>query len=694
MKAAHIQQSDHVSIYDSLEHLQISTQNLLSKCDKKQTKQFSRVFQQWERILTHFMSEKQAKDLEYSELKDKFCQSKHTELKLRVKLTQKKSKETEMISEIQAIKDHLEEGKEMWARQIKKIEEVMQEQERGKQKIEASYKQRLSEIDAELDDIMHIHKKKLEVSQNLREILPGLFSQEELQEEKKIALGEISQRRFQDFAINKKIENASVYDINSDNSMPSMNFEDLEGTQRLVFQRLLELRKKLYKFQHDETTCSESSLSESLPSELRSLSAVNITRFNPGALSKTCAEVKKCSRSFMMSPQAGIIFGVVGSERYRDGLTKLLKSEKLSISERENIVFDLINAGISGKMKNVKNIDIVKQEDWGDMSSIHDENKEVEISQDLEHIFSKASINFSKISLELPLMDKSIKNISEIDIANSKDFEDIFSKASIDLSKPSIDFFGDSDPPTKAHSNKNSSEVKEENLVKAEINASKEIAEFSEMSIIKDFSKNYSICSRRRLSEEGKRDSSVTDAEEIVSSRRKFSMEQREPSNSLILPSKNNLFFILPEPSARPRSNPRVSLKPEEDKNPRSENLDDNSVSFLKNPSRKTAENARKPISMLNKLPILPKPPTEVVKISVKKFRGRSLQPLNPSNNSRIAQSPPTRKPVQTTENKSASPAGAIKFRMRRFKEISEAAKNGKVFPVPTKPKLAKKSNK
>ena len=693
MKTDHIPQPGHVSIYDTLEHLQISTQKLLSKCDKKQSKQFNRVFQQWERILTYFMSEKQAKDLECSELKEKFCQSKHTELKLRVKLTQKKSKETEMIREIQAIKDHLEEGKEMWARQIKKIEEVMQEQERGKQKIEASYKQRLSEIDAELDDIMHIHKNKLEHSQNLGDILPALFSQEELQEEKKIALGEIFERRVHDFAI-KKIENASVYDVNSDNSMPSMNFEDLDGTQKLVFQRLLELRKKVYKFQHDETTCSETSLSESLPSELRSLSIVNITKFNPLALSKTCNEVKTCSRSFMMSPQAGIIFGVVGSEKYREGLTNLLKSDKLSISERENIVFDLINAGISGKMKTVNNIDIVKQEDWGDMSSIHAENKDVEISQDLEHIFSKASINFSRNSLELPVMDKSIKNISGIGLENSKDFEGIFSKASIDLSKPSIDFFVDSEAPIKLHSNKPSTESKQENTVKAEIDASKDPAEFSEMSIIKDFSKNYSICSRRRLSEESKRDSSVTDAEEIVSSQRKFSIEQREPSNSLILSSKNNLFFILPEPSARPRSNPRVSLKPEETPKARTDNIDDSSVTFLKNPSRKTADNARKPISMINKLPILPKPPSEVMRISTKKFRGRSLQAANSNNNSRIAQSPPTRKSPAQAENKSASPAGPIKFRMRRFKEISSATKNGKVFPVPTKPALAKKSSK
>lgn len=676
MKNELYQQQGHVSVFDSIEHLHISTQNLLSKCEAKQSKQFNRVFQQWERILTYFINEKQNKDLECAEFKEKLCQSKNTELKLRVKLTQKKSKETEMIREIQAIKDHLEEGKEMWARQIQKIEEVMKEQERSKQKIESSYKQRLSEIDAELDDIMHIHKKKLGLSQKLGDILPGLFSQEELQEEKKIALGEISQRKIRDFAV-KKNENVSEYDVNSENSLPSMNFEDLEGTQRQVFQRLLELRKKVYKFQHDETTCSESSISENLPSELRSMSLENLTRFNYQALSKTCEVNEKENKSCIMSAYAGIIFGVKGREKYRAGLTNLLKSDKLSISARENIVFDLINAGITGKMPTVKNSDIVKHEDWGDMSSIHGEIKDHEQSQDFDHIFSKASIslskasiNLSKNSIELPMLTKSIQHISELEIGNSKDYEGIFSKASIDLNKNSLDI----------------SEIVNFEIEKKVENDISKDAEFSEMSILKDFSKNYSISTRRRLSEESKRDGSITEAEEIVSSRRKFSIEQREPSNSLIIPAKNNLFFVLPEPSARPRSNPRVSLRPEDQPRTKDSSFEEKKSFSSKNNS----EISRKPISMLNKLPILPKPPAEVMKISVKKFRGRSLQPLK----GKLNQSPLIKKPLQV-DNKSTSPTTTIKFRMRRFKEIvPSGSKNGKLFQVPTKPTAAKKSPK
>ena len=109
-----------------------------------------------------------------------------------------------------------------------------------------------------------------------------------------------------------------------------MNFEDLKGTEKLVFERLLELRKKLYKFRHEETTCSENSLSGSLPLELKSMSDLNIAKIE-SAFCRTAQFVfkeKKDSDSF--SDVAGIVFGVSGSEKYRAGLTDLLKSEKLS----------------------------------------------------------------------------------------------------------------------------------------------------------------------------------------------------------------------------------------------------------------------------------------------------------------------------------------------------------------------------
>jgi hypothetical protein len=617
------------SIYDSIEQLQVTTQVFLSKCDKKVAKPLSRLFQQWERTLSHLITERQAKELETADLKEKFCQSKSTELKLRIKLTQKKSREKEMIKEIQAIKDHLEEGKEMWAKQIGKIEEAMQEQERSKQKIEALYRQRLCEIDAELDDIMHIHKKKLGVEQNLGEILPALFSQEELQEERKIALGEISQREPKEFDL-KKLENVSQMDINSENSLPSMSLSDLKGTQKQVFERLLLLRKKVYHFKHDDTTCSESS-SASLPLSLESISQNHSIK---AAMSRTTALALRPNKSGFVSYYAGIVFGLAGSVKYRAGLTDLLQSDKLSVSEREKIVYKLINGEVTeGKQRTVRVEDMLKQENWGDMSSIHGEP--AEFSRDLQSVLSKGTISLSKASIEP--VGRDAKMASEI----FSDLEQIFTHGSVD--------------ETPAAPAKKEGENKEE----------------SSMSIIKDFSRNVSMSSRQKMSEDSRR-ASVADSEEVSTSHRKFSLEQREPSSSFIVMGSGNLFFM---PESRPRSNPRVVLRPEDGQRSRDSSADEAGPFVFKLVGKNSAENSRKPISMLNKLPILPKPPQEEKKTNIKSFRGRSLLPIqNPSG--KVVHSPPGRK--IGGDIKSASPGAGLKFRMRRFKEIQNPARVNK----------------
>ena len=685
MKTEKANPASQFSIFDSIEHLTLTSQNFLCKCDKKLMKPLSKLFSQWEKVISVLVNDRQSKDQEISELKEKYFLSKDNELKLRIKLTHKKTKESEMIKEIQAIKDHLEEGKEMWAKQIKRIEEVMQEQERSKLRIEGLYQQRLSEIDTELDDIMHIHKKKLGLSQNLGEILPGLFSMEELMEEKQIALGEISSRQVREVKINK-IEGGSNEDICDDNSEPDMNLDDLTGTQKIIFQRLLELRKKVYKFKHDETTCSETS-NASLPLDLKSVSQENFSIIAKikEKLSRTTEGKLQTKQSFLFCRTAGIIFGLNGSQKYRSGLTDLLKSDKLSISQRENIVFDLINDNLTGKLKTVDKVQIVEgvqQEDWGDMSSIRGEGKEVEVSQDLQSIFSKQSLNLSKVSI----VKQEIDSVSEI--------QDIFEK-NIEADKAKIEA-----EPSKDQ-------------------------EMSSMSILKDFSRNISMSTKRKNSEESHKDPSILDVEDVVSSRKKFSIDQREPAGTLIIPPNLNLYF-LPD-NSRPRSNPRVTLKPEEPNCIRdssnskdlrtSTNFKDSNISRDSRDSRDSkdskkskyfkdlidsrdssiedsrclskppakAENAKKPISMHHKLPILPKPPSEAKKAPVKTFRGRSLQPVQPPG-PKVSNSPPGRK--IPADIKSASPGTALKFRMRRFKEPVE----GKAEKKKEKEKKGKES--
>lgn len=631
MKSENLHPNTHFSIFDTVEQLTAMSHQFLSKCEKKLAKPLGKIFHQWERAFSMILNDRQSKDQELSEIKEKLCTSKNTELRLRIKLTHKKSKEAEMLREIQAIKEHLEEGKEMWAKQIKRIEEVMQEQERSKQRIESLYRQRLTEIDKELDDIMHIHKKKLELSQNLGEILPGLFSMEELIEEKKIALGEISQRELREVKI-FKLEGCSGEDIADDDSMPEMNFEDLSGTQKQIFERLLELRKKVYKFKHDDTTCSEGSSMASLPLELKSMTEDSL-KVEKKKLCRTMDRGEEVDHSVLFCRSAGVIFGFSGSLKYRKGMTELLGTDKLSVTEREKIVYDLINEQITEKKGTVNQADVIKQEDWGDVSSIHAGNNEVEVSQDLQHIFSKGSLNLSKVSL-MPEKNESIQVTESITELN-----DLFNKEEL-------------------------KEQKKER-VHDEVEISKE-QEQSSMSILKDFSR-VSESSKRKFSGESKKGQSL-EFEDVMSSRRKFSVDQREPDGDFVIPPHMNLYFV-PDSGNRPKSNPRVSLKPEVSGRSRESSVDSVGSS---NKSRVVSEGGKKPISMFNKLPILPKPPSEAKKTNVKTFRGRSLQPVQPKSGS----SPPGKK--VPLEIKSMSPGSALKFRMRRFKEVQPATTKAK----------------
>lgn len=675
------------SIFDSLEHLHLITQTALSKCDKKFSKLMTRVFKQWERALFRLISEKQSRDAEFFDLKEKYLQSKNTEMKLKLKLSHKKTKKFEMIKEIQDIKKHLEEGKELWERQVKKIQESLQEQERNKQKIEALYQQRLSEIDAELDDIMHIHKKKLENSHILKEILPSLFSQEELQEEKAFVLGEILERKFSHLNI-KKLDQEPIVDINSDNSDPSLNhdvFEDLSGTQKHVFERLLELRKKVYRFKHNDSMCTKNSTNDSLPCNLKSISHSFTIKKPQKTLSKTFENDKKQKNSNLVLWNAGVIFGTRGSEKYREELTNMLKSDKLSISQRESIVYKLIHREIKDG-SNVRNVDrdeLVRQESWGEMSSIYvdDDDKNNEFLKELENVLSKESVNISKELLEL--MDENTQVQEDNDFFN--ELEDMFAKPFEDDEKGIFDIKNDENDKGR-HFCSESMDKKEE---MPDIDLSR-VQENSSMSIIKEFSQNASMCSKMRLSEDSKRENPIIECEEIVSSFNIINPEHKKGNFSTIFSPKNNMFFI-PEPS-RPRSNPRILRKSEENCKSREASIEYSYNSFHKVPVKPLADPVRKPILMKNKLPIIPRPPCDTKKLQAKSFRERSLQPVRTTNN-RAGQSPQTKK-VTSGDKKINSPASALKFRMKRIKEISSGGmKNAKGTQQSNKTVTAKKVN-
>lgn len=275
-----------------------------------------------------------------------------------------------MLKEVEIIKTHLEEGRDMWTEQLKKIEVVMKDQERAKQKLESMYQKRLSDIDRELDDILHLHRQKLDKPLNLGQILPGLFSKDELEDEKLIALGEISVRKNQEIEIQKLTENSEKWEIESEESEITADKLELKGTHKIVYERIAELRLKVHRYRDEDSflTSSDETL-DSLPSDLKSVSTTSLEsscKTSAASEAEYCKTLPKAKQVSIVSSKllkfAGVVFGGNGSFKYRSGLTKQLESDKLSISERESIVYDLIHEEASIKKHDVNRTEVVETE--------------------------------------------------------------------------------------------------------------------------------------------------------------------------------------------------------------------------------------------------------------------------------------------------------------------------------------------
>lgn len=197
------------------------------------------------------------------------------------------------------------------------------------------------------------------------------------------------------------------------------------------------------------------------------------------------------------------------------------------------------------------------------------------------------------------------------------------------------------------------------------------------------------------------------EADEVVSSRKKFQQNQREPILPSFSSSNDSSLFFVPNISlsndrnpSRGRQSSRVILQPEEEllKRPKITSLpEDLAISILPKLPDEISNNSskhlieRKPISMLHKLPIIPRPPIEPPK-RILNIRGRSHQPNNPTQN-RLPGSPPTRRKAES-EVRSASPTLANKFRMKRFKNAEMPVfKIGKAFSNPAQPIIARHVN-
>ncbi|CAG9321918.1 unnamed protein product [Blepharisma stoltei] len=699
-----------ISIFDTLESLQISGQLLTTKLDPHFSKHLSKLLSEYQQLLLTLLSEKNQFELKCQQLAESLLEVKEAEIKLKNKLNKKQTlwnaKEQEMLEEVEIIKKHLEEGKDMWTEQLKKIEEAMKEQEREKQKLRSSYQKRLADIDQELDEIMHLHRQKLDKPIKLGDILPSLFSQEELQEEKLVALGEISERKNEDINIPKITENSEKFDIESKSSLDiSIDKLDLKGTQKIVYEKLIELRRRIHKFR-DEDSCltSEEGTLDSLPSDLKSISPSQLENSRKTSAAseieygKTVPEAKIIAAvSSKLLKFAGVVFGGKGSNKYRKELTKQLGSEKLSIEEREDIVFNLIHEEGTIKkhdaqIKEQQNEEVSINKDekaWDNISEIPSEkNKDLGLSQDLENLFSHENIHESSSSEEEEedAEEDDIIDFSEIKVKNVKEEEEKIEE--IQQEKP---------------------EVREE-YSENSVNISKSIIIPPQSETVIVTSIQSPILKPSII--ETNTPLFALEAEEVISSKKKFQQNQREPDLvNLSIVNESNIFFIptlslsQERSSSRVRQSSRVQLQPEEEllRRPKINTSQDESsaaslpkisdeivpIVISSHPSKQKID--RKPISMMSKLPIIPRPPLEPPK-KILNVRGRSHQPINPTQN-RAPGSPPARRKADS-EIRSASPTLANRFRMKRFRDKGMPAfKLGKGFSNPAQPIIARHVN-
>lgn len=730
---------------------------------------------------------------------------KDQEISLLSKLERKKAKwitrEEMLQKEIEQIRLHLEEGQEVFMQQMNSIQESVKKQELARQRIESKYISHLGEVDKELDEILHMHKKGAVKENYGVPILPQLFTPEELEEENRLALGEQSRRILKDVKMPRiNVPDDEKIDINPESEEPSYgSIPELDGTRKVIYDKLRDLRDKVYSFRHQELTTdsTDNELTISLPSELRSLSQTeeNIVPVLQNISQKITRgktvlilnqNTRRHGNSSFILGVAGIVFGAKNEQEFKSEITKLIKdSKQLSLEEQEGLVYSLLNEylpnGQDAKLDDI--LSISKIDNSGievsdhksgyifaqEFSSIENSKDHSNFVQEFSGLNSQNQIleqkGIASIKCESPIQG----NLNLIISSGRNDsFEDFFDKSKEETIDLDCSKFLKSKRSEEPSDFLELSRIEEVNSPKAEVKSKFNIPKLNLNLLRKSFNEPGFILAPEKATQKDDKKHNTTLKK--IESPKKFQIEKREPvlsahneSSFIIAPEQNSSFFntsffeLAPkveEERGRPRektSKPpsrkdsRVLLKaemPEESisllKRPKlgqyeeensigclppihlspdesvsmisnasskissssSKKLDTKIMKSLQTPSNKKIDNKVIPISIQKKLPIIPvKPPPEAPKQFVRNVRGRSLQPINPSQLS-TPHSPMSYNKAVPSESVSVNldtrsespPTLANRFRIRRFKEVTRPAlKSGNFsFFTPKKPVIAK----
>jgi hypothetical protein len=307
-----------ISHFDTLEYLRFEAQSLLqllshlsdrniesTELSTAKEKIHSLILA-WDSVLDTFQQDRREYESQLQALKAKHAEEvrrheeRRKELEGRVEGVENAWEEKEKLlqREIAAIRDHLEEGKEVWAAQMKLIEKSMKQQEAGKQKAETRYRDNIEDVERELDEILHEYKAKKRGKQDFGNILPSLFSQEELNMEHRKALGDSSLPDFPDLGKIPRLEGTQEgekWDINIESEESSeVSAHLLSQTAQQLYAKLRLLQVSIARYKHDEVSSSHFSS----PSNLESMEKGFLASLTSGMKSMSgSAELGKLAKN-------------------------------------------------------------------------------------------------------------------------------------------------------------------------------------------------------------------------------------------------------------------------------------------------------------------------------------------------------------------------------------------------------------
>ncbi|CAG9334534.1 unnamed protein product [Blepharisma stoltei] len=533
----------------------------------------------------------------------------------------KNQNEQQLIDQIAQIEDE-------YQLKINELEKRLKESEELKSKIHSDLQEKLKEIDHDLDEIIFHYKLKWKKVPVLGNILQDLFSPEELEEEGRIALGE--ERVAKEIKITKlEASRDENWDMNVDSEDSSGPPSRLEGSGLIFYNKLHDLRSKLYNFRHHDIEDGSLKLGldegfiESLPISMKSLSnaeSLKFTNLLTGLKSrdsslliepkygKTCGDVNKpiYENTSEVTPQAGIVFN-------GKAVQNIFPENILSVEEQERFVMTLIENEVpEGNDVCLDDLLDISRSDQGfpekpsPIGNTDQSVDETSLGSFLQASYVKNDINDTlNLSGTLTFKNRDEEKIEVIkkesvlelsELLQEKSFSEKNASEEINLSGIQSDF----------SSNNNFLEINNhQNLIKKELNISNE----SSIPFIQDSSVSY-------LS-----DNSGTSHER--GSKKKF--------------KKKNLLH-----------------------RPKLDDKEEDSMSSIFPPLSMDSSKAEKKRPRLPVIAMKP-PPTEPPKHRYLNLRGRSLQPIA---------SPKSIVPAPFLDPKFLSPSPVSKFRIQRYKDL------------------------